>query len=160
MRMNTKIYLYDKTTHAEIPINSAQLATEGPFIGKSGPFQNDLIDPERSFREFHAATPQTQSFKDQVIEALSKGEGFYSAPGTQDYARYLADPELRKNLYVLTARGHLVNEFMDGQKVLLDRGIISALPIPEHIILADNPILNPTHIPTAEFKAKKIAEIF
>ena len=155
LRMNTKIYLYEKTTGAEISITSAQLAQNDKLIGVSGPYANYEIKDALSFREFHVHSPI--SFKDQVIETLGKGEAFYGAPGTKEYAHYLSTPPEQKYLFVLTARGHDVDEFMAGQKVLYERGIIPALPLRENIWLADNLLQNPNHIPTAEFKAQKIA---
>jgi hypothetical protein len=159
MKMNAPTYIYHKTTGAERAITSEQLAHHQTNLGISGEFKDYQIIPEKSYREFRAAIYGKQSFKQQVIEALGKGEDFWKAAAFQDFASLLSDPKRVKDVYVLTARGHLQEEILDGLAELQRRGLIKHIPPIDNLMLAMNYTLNPAKLSAEEYKAQQITRL-
>ena len=133
MRLDTCIYIFDRTTGAELALSTRRFAEVHPLVGKPGPFEHleiRLDDATGSYRRFRDLSPaevdgHEQPFVEDLTAALQKGDLLWKGPSWSFFfhAVYNGRP-----VAVITARGHHPDTLRAGIGELYTRGILTAAP--------------------------------
>ena len=157
VNMPTKILLFHQGNKSYLELTTDAFAKYKSFVGKEGIFKHCSFD-HNSFKEFRTHD-DSSFFIDDIVELIrsgnpSKWQAFYY----EKFLEMLSTEEDAQNVYILSARGHKVEEFLDGLRILQSflekkHSLKIHLPRKEHIFfVGDNPNI-------ADAKADVIKEI-
>lgn len=157
IHMPTKILLFHQGNKSYLELSTDSFAKYKGMIGKEGVLKHCSFD-HNSFREFKT-NEDSSYFIDDIVELLKTGVPHkWQALYYDRFLEMLSNEDDAQNVYILSARAHKVDEFLDGLRILQsflekkeNRKIF--LPRKEHIFfVGDQPNI-------AEAKALVIQEI-
>lgn len=128
-----KIWLWNPEKRTEVGFTTSEWALVRDLIGKEEPYKN-LILRSDGLRNFDDHGPQGKDeFRLQIQEALADKHKNWRGPSWKAFEEALSHPETLQHTTLITARGHSPESIHAGLKVLLDQGLIPALPLKENI---------------------------
>jgi hypothetical protein len=97
-----------------LTVDSANWAEARHQIGKPGPYQNFVLQPGYSFRNF-ARNPQQNGFLELVKETLTlRPPKQWQAPKWGEFAERMSQPETAKDVFILTARSARSEQILEA----------------------------------------------
>jgi hypothetical protein len=136
--LDTKVYLWNAETCEEKAISTAEFAVYKPQLGLPGPWQAWSERQPQTFRDFRDA-PDTaardQIFVKDLLAAVSSGNNWCGPSWPLlEYASRNQRP-----IAVISARGHQPSTILEGFKLLVERGLLTAVPPIVGIYTVSNP---------------------
>jgi hypothetical protein len=149
---DAKIHPKNTKTGKQASLTTQEWAASREQMGQPGKWQ-DFTAGEDSFREVGDTTAQGAGlFPHQIKRALSRSKDQWQGPAWKAFVRALGNPETRSSTGIITARRHAVDSTYAALKVLLDQGLLPALPDKENLFVVMDPAF------PAEFQAPTIPE--
>ncbi len=152
--MPTKVYVYHKTTGAEVAITTQQFAEIRDSIksgtGEWGQFELRKDKVTGSFRRFESGIDGNFFLED--LASMVEGPEFEKrkGPAWNRMVEALSTEYSAKQFFILTARSNLPEEIFEGLQYLHKKGFIKFLPPKANIYSAQDPA-NPSAAKAAKF---------
>lgn len=133
----TRIYLWNAETKSEKDVSSGEFAAIQNLLGRPGPWQAwSIFDGTfRDFRDNPSVSLNEQSFIKDLESALA-GTAVWQGPS---WPLLVHAADKGRAVAMVTARGHDPNTIEAGLKLLVDRGLLSAVPPILGIYTVSNP---------------------
>jgi hypothetical protein len=133
----TSIYLWNAETQEERSISSGAFAAIQNALGKPGQWQSWAVGPRtfRDFRDDDSKPPEQQQFIVDLVAAL-EGSVRWHGPSWRLLVHAAAN---QRPTAMVTARGHAPDTIRAGLQVLVDRGLLPAMPPILGIYTVTNP---------------------
>jgi hypothetical protein len=131
--LETPIFIFEASTRAEVELSTRRFALVGHLVGKPGPWQSYVVDPDDhvgSFRRFRdhpleSLDGRPQPFIEDLRAALGKPEVTWKGPSWQFFEHAVFN---QRPMAIITARGHHPDTIRAGLGLLHQRGFITAPP--------------------------------
>ena len=133
----TRIYLWNGETKSEKDVSSGEFAAIQNSLGRAGLWQSwSIFDGTfRDFRDDPSTSPDQQTFIKDLETALA-GTAVWQGPS---WPLLIHAADKGRAIAMVTARGHDPETIEAGLKLLVDRGLLSAVPPILGIYTVTNP---------------------
>lgn len=133
----TAIYLWNAEKQEEKPVSSAVFAAIQNALGKPGQWQSWAVGPRtfRDFRDDDSKPHDQQQFIADLVAAI-EGPVRWQGPSWTLLVHAAAN---QRPTAMVTARGHAPETIHAGLRVLIDRGLLPAMPPMLGIYTVTNP---------------------
>ena len=133
----TSIYLWNAEKQEEKPVSSGAFAAIQNALGKPGQWQSWAVGPRtfRDFRDDDSKPHEQQQFIVDLVAAI-EGPGRWQGPS---WSLLVHAATNQRPTAMVTARGHAPETIRAGLQVLIDRGLLPAMPPILGIYTVTNP---------------------
>lgn len=157
IHMPTKIKIFNNSKGDYLSLSTEKFAKYKHLIGKDGIFKDCHFD-SKSFEEFSSHQGVNSFLIKDIVKTLNSGSSEWRAFYFNNFIKMLQTRNDAQNVYILSARSHSSDEFLDGLRILkkfLNKkyNIDIFLPLKEHLFFVGN---NPN---IAEAKSEIIERI-
>ena len=126
-----RIMVWNRATLKETGFSTAEWSLVKEKIGKEHPWKDFVLRPD-GLRYFGDTSPAgLDLFKQQIEQAL--GDGNWKGPSWNAFKEAMSRPSTRRHTTIITARMHSPEAILRGLQVLVDRGLLPALPDKENL---------------------------
>ncbi len=132
VHVDTRIFLFDRDTGAELPLTTRRFAEVSRLVGKRGPFaryevrDDDETGSFRRFRDRAALAPgERQPFVEDLLATLRKPDAAWKGPSWAFFEHAVFN---QRPVAIITARGHHPSVLEEGIGELWRAGHLHAAP--------------------------------